>query len=145
MAAWKDLERRVARLLGGVRIPCTGAATADVVVGDRLAVECKYRTRLPVWLNGALDQVEGCAGDGRLPIVVLFEISRPRNSPRNYGDGRLPIVVLLERGRRTGDSLVLMRLSAFEDWFASGTPDRNPLSETNYNGQQTLSGGIRHE
>lgn len=122
MAAWKDLERRVARLLGGVRIPCTGAATADVVVGDRLAVECKYRTRLPVWLNGALDQVEGCAGDGRLPIVVLFE-----------------------RGRRTGDSLVLMRLSAFEDWFASGTPDRNPLSETNYNGQQTLSGGIRHE
>jgi len=122
MAAWKDLERRVAKLLGGRRIPCTGSAAPDVLVGDWLAVECKYRTKLPVWLSGALSQVEGCAGGGRLPIVVLFE-----------------------RGRRTGDSLVLMRLSALEDWFASGTPDRNPLSETNYNGQQTLSGGIRHE
>lgn len=102
MAAWKDLERRIAKLLGGRRIPCTGSAAPDVLVGDWLAVECKYRTTLPKWVSGALSQVEGCAG-GRLPIVVLFE-----------------------RGRRTGDSLVLMRLSAFEDWFASGTPDRNP-------------------
>lgn len=101
MAAWKDLERRVAKLLGGVRAGCTGKQNADVLVGDWLAVECKYRTKLPVWLSGALGQVEKCAG-GRLPIVVLFE-----------------------RGRRTSDSLVLMRLSAFEDWFGSGTPDRD--------------------
>lgn len=100
MAAWKDLERRVAKLLGGVRVGCTGAATADVLVGDWLAVECKYRTKLPDWLRGALSQVEGCAGGGRLPIVVLFE-----------------------RGRRTGDSLVVMRLSAFEDWFGDADAD----------------------
>lgn len=99
MTAWKDLERRVAKLLGGVRIPCNGAASPDVLVGDWLAVECKYRTKLPAWLSGALSQVEGCAGGGRLPIVVLFE-----------------------RGRRTGDSLVVMRLSAFEDWFGGGRP-----------------------
>lgn len=99
MAAWKDLERRVAKLLGGSRIPCNGSAAPDVLVGDWLAVECKYRTKLPVWLSGALNQVEGCAG-GRLPIVVLFG-----------------------RGKRTGDSLVLMRLSAFEDWFGSGKPE----------------------
>jgi hypothetical protein len=94
MAAWKDLERRVAKLLGGTRTGCTGEATADVLVGNWLAVECKYKAKLPLWLAGALAQVRGCAGDARLPIVVLFE-----------------------RGRKTGDSLVLMTLTDFEQWF----------------------------
>lgn len=76
MAAWKDLERRVAKLLGGHRVGCTGKATADVLVGDWLAVECKYRTSLPKWLKHADTQVRTVAGDTRLPVVVLFERGR---------------------------------------------------------------------
>lgn len=94
MAAWKDLERRVAKLLGGHRVGNTGTATADVLVGDWLACECKYRTSLPKWLKHADQQVRTAAGDTRLPITILFE-----------------------HGRRTGDSLVLLRLSDFEEWF----------------------------
>lgn len=92
MAAWKDLERRVAKLLGGHRVGCTGKATADVLVGESIAVECKYKAKLPAWLSGALTQVKECAGE-RLPIVVLFE-----------------------KGRKTTDSLVLMTLADFEKW-----------------------------
>jgi len=93
MAAWKDLERRVARLLGGKRIGNTGKATADVVT-PWLSIECKYRASLPTWLKEADTQ-----------------------SHRNAEDSKLPITILFEKGRRTGDSLVLLRLSDFEQWF----------------------------
>lgn len=106
MAAWKSLERRVAKLLGGVRTGNTGTACADVLVGDWLAVECKYKAQLPQWLKHADDQVQAAAGDTRLGMVVLFE-----------------------KGRRTGDSLCLMRLSDFEEWFG-GKGSYNPSQDS---------------
>lgn len=102
MAAWKDLERRLAKLLGGTRAGNTGAAGADVLVGDWLAIEAKYKAELPQWLKHADDQVQAAAGPRRLGMVVLFE-----------------------RGRRTGDSLCLLRLKDFEEWFGNGTRDAN--------------------
>ena len=88
---WKEVERRIARTLGGQRIGCTGEATPDVVT-DWLAVEVKHRKQLPQWLKDALAQ-----------------------SKRNAGDGQLAIVVLHEHGRH--DSLVLLALSDFVQWF----------------------------
>ena len=91
-ATWKALERRVAEVLGGERVGCTGQATADVLTPGGFAVEVKHREKLPAWLTGALAQAE-------------------RNAPEGY----LPLVVLHEHGRH--DSLVVLRLSLFTEWF----------------------------
>ena len=90
-ATWKNAERRIARAVGGRRIGNTGRATADVDAGW-LAVEVKQRKRLPVWLTSALAQARRNAGDGQLAIVTLHE-------------------------RYARDSLVLMALSDFCEWF----------------------------
>lgn len=71
-ATWKHAERKVAEILDGRRVGCTGKATADVLAGD-LAIEVKHRKALPQWLKGALEQAEGNAPDGRIPVVVLHE------------------------------------------------------------------------
>ena len=108
MAAWKDLERRIAKLLGGVRTGNTGVACADVLVGDWLAVECKYRAKLPDWLKHADIQVQAAA----------------RRATGADGAERLGMVVLFERGRPTGDSLCLLRLRDFEQWFGKQEAER---------------------
>ena len=90
-ATWKQNERRVAKKLGGRRIGNTGKPTPDVITGW-LAVEVKHRGRLPVWLKDALAQAKRNAGEGRLPLVVLHE-------------------------KYARDSLVVLTLSDFADWF----------------------------
>jgi len=89
--SWKRAERRVASLLHGERTGATGEATPDVV-SDWLAVEVKYRRRLPSWLKDALSQARVNASAGKLPIVVLRE-----------------------KGDRGG--WVLLGLGDFCDWF----------------------------
>jgi hypothetical protein len=37
--------------------------------------------------------------------------------------GQLPLVVLHEAGTRYGQSLALLRLNDFEEWFGSGIPE----------------------
>lgn len=94
---WKRVERRVASLLGGQRVPLSGRAPSlkgDVRVDDWLVVEVKHRQRLPRWLMEALAGVREAAGPGRLGIVVLHE-----------------------RGRR--HALVLASLRDFRDWFGA--------------------------
>ena len=100
-ATWKEHERRTARTLGGRRVGPTEYAGADVVVGDPpwLVVECKHRKRLPNWLKDALAQARATAGPNQLGIAVLYE-----------------------RGRH--DSLVVMSLSDFADWFGGGERGR---------------------
>jgi hypothetical protein len=91
---WKAAERAVARLLGGHRTPCSGAAGGADVDAGWCSVEVKHRRKLPVWLEGALLQAERSARDGQLAVVVLHE-----------------------HGRRYAHSLVVLRLGAFVDWF----------------------------
>ena len=93
-STWKDAERRVARKLGGKRVGCTGLETPDVVT-EWLVVEVKHRQRFPLWLTGALAQAVKHAKPEELPLAVLHE-------------------------HRKHDSLVVMRLSDFCDWFVSG-------------------------
>jgi len=94
-ATWKMCERQVARRLGGERAGPQGAASD--VNHPWLSVEVKHRQGLPEWLKDAMEQ-----------------------AARNCTDAdRLPIVVLHESGQRYGQSLVMMRLDDFCEWFAN--------------------------
>lgn len=82
MAAWKDLERRVAKALGGYRTGPTGTAVSDIV-GTPFSVEvkrCKREAVYAAWITQAREQgkkekkpwllVVGRHND-RQPICVL--------------------------------------------------------------------------
>jgi len=96
MASWKHAERQIAKRLGGRRVPVTGRAGQPDIAHPWLSLEVKHRRRLPQWLTMALAQAEQAAAPGQLPLVVLHEA-----------------------GTRYGQSLVLLRLAGFEEWFGS--------------------------
>lgn len=82
MTAWKDLERRVARALGGERSGPLGRHGSDAV-GTSFAVETKRTTRYSLrrsWIDQARRQAKD---EGRPWLLVVSE----------HGDRR-PIVVL---------------------------------------------------
>lgn len=82
MSAWKDLERRVARALGGERSGPLGRHSSDAR-GTRFAVECKRTTRYQLrsaWVEQARRQAKA---EGAPWLLVISE----------HGDRR-PIVVL---------------------------------------------------
>ncbi len=89
--AWKRCERKIAKRLNGQRVGPSGTSTADVV-NPYLAVECKERKELPVWLKSAMSQAVAAAKERQLPVVVLHEL-----------------------GARHGNDLVVVRLGDFED------------------------------
>lgn len=93
---WKASERRIARLLGGERVPVSGRGRGDQpdVRHPWLSIECKDRKELPAWLLDALAQAEAAAAPDRLPIAVLHEA-----------------------GQRHDRSLVVLRLADFVAWF----------------------------
>jgi hypothetical protein len=70
--AWKNFERRVAKVTGGERIPINGRQQLDIK-HPYLGIECKHRQSLPNWLfKDAWGQaVEGSTGEDLLPTVVV--------------------------------------------------------------------------
>jgi hypothetical protein len=72
---WKQTERRIASILGGVRVPVTGrqrGATPDVE-HPVLSIEVKSRKSLPGWLLDAMEQAQAASEDSRLPVAVLHQ------------------------------------------------------------------------
>ena len=100
MKDWKSCERRVAKLLGGKRVPVSGRSRGDCpdVEHPTLSIECKSRKKLPAWMEDAMRQAEAAAKNGRLPVVVLHQDRTP------YGEG-----------------LVVLRLNDFADYLKWGT------------------------
>jgi hypothetical protein len=96
---WKRSERRVARILGGKRIPVSGRQRGDVPDVDAgwISCEVKHRKRLPDWLLDAMSQARAAARDGQLAVAVLHEA-----------------------GTRHADNLVVLRLADFREWFGGG-------------------------
>jgi hypothetical protein len=94
MTTWKHVERQIAKRLGGRRVPVSGRAGRPDVAHPWLSIEVKFRRRLPQWLAKAMEQAEKAATPGQLPLAVLHE-----------------------SGTRYGQSLVLLRLADFEEWF----------------------------
>lgn len=92
--AWKRCERRVAKYIGGERVPITGRQRGDVpdVKHNWLSVEIKYRAKLPRWLYEARSQAEAAA--------------QPR---------QLPVQIYVERGMDVKDAFIVCRLSDFRD------------------------------
>jgi hypothetical protein len=72
VSAWKDLERRVARALGGERSGPLGRHSSDAV-GTPFALECKRTTRYSLrreWLEQARRQAKA---EGRPWLLVISE------------------------------------------------------------------------
>ena len=99
MKDWKSCERRVAKVLGGERVPVSGRTRGDApdVLHDHLSIEVKSRRRLPAWIEDAMKQAEASAKDGQLPVVVLHQDRAPY-----------------------AESLVLLRLQAFAGHLKQG-------------------------
>jgi len=72
--SWKKLEQKIAKKLGGKRIPCSGVSRdfkGDVIT-DKLLVDCKYGEQIPKriidWWKKVKDEAEKM---NRLPAIVL--------------------------------------------------------------------------
>lgn len=99
-ATWKHSERTIARILGLKRAGNSGKSTADCI-GGHLVVEVKHRKRgtFPSWVRDALVKVRAHAGGRKLGLLVLHT-----------------------EGERYGDSLVVMTLQDFADWYVAPAP-----------------------
>lgn len=91
-STWKAQERRVAKALGGERIPCSGSAQFREEKGDvyseRYEVECKYSSRT-----------------FRVITLLKTVISRAKVTKK------APLLVIREKG--TQGDYVVMRLEDF--------------------------------
>lgn len=97
---WKQVERRVAELLGGERVPITGRQGSDIL-HPWLAVEVKERKNFPRYVRKWLNQA--CIG-----AIV---------GQKQDGEDRLPIVVWHEKDTTHANDVVMMYLGDFIDWF----------------------------
>lgn len=72
---WKKVERKVAELLGGVRVPVTGRGRGDMpdVLHGILAIEVKHRDALPDWILDAMRQAEASRRGEQIPVVILHQ------------------------------------------------------------------------
>ena len=99
---WKAVERRIAKYLGGERVPITGRqrGSAPDIKHEWLSIEVKQRESLPAWVHDAMDQAT--SSQIFMPVEAKFQ---------------LPVVILHETGKRIEDDYVVLRLEDFRDWF----------------------------
>ena len=78
MTAWKNTERKIAKRLGGERVPITGRQRGDVpdVKHDIYSLEIKHRKELPKWIHDAMNQAKAAVRGAQVPVVVLHEAGR---------------------------------------------------------------------
>ena len=91
--SWKAFERRIAKRMGGRRIPCTGEKAGVDVDAGPFQYQCKLRKGVPAylrdWLSGIVE-----AGARR---------------------GSVGVVVWKAPNARDDDAVVLLRLRDWED------------------------------
>lgn len=100
--AWKACERRVAKYIGGERVPITGRqrGSAPDIQHPWLSPEVKYRSKtsgecIPKWLHEAMAQAEASARTRQMPCVIL-----------------------VEKGQEVGEAFICFRLrDAREHWL----------------------------
>ena len=93
--AWKQCERRVAKYIGGERVPITGRQRGDApdIKHNWLVPEVKYRKKLPEWIHDAMRQ-------------AVAAVRRP---------SQVPCVILCEKGKDTADSYIIFKLKDAKD------------------------------
>jgi hypothetical protein len=72
---WKSVERKIAALLGGERVPITGRirGSAPDIKHELFSIEVKHREHLPDWLLDAMNQADESNNGSQIPMVVLHE------------------------------------------------------------------------
>lgn len=93
--SWKAFERRVAKRMGGERIPVTGEREGADVVGGPFVYQCKLRRGMPAYLKGWLRGIVGAAA---------------RSEREATG-----VVVWKEPNGRDDDAVVVLRLKDWQD------------------------------
>ena len=93
-ATWKAIERKICAKFGGKRSGPTGKMGPDCVETAPFALQIKHRKNVPQWLTDAHVQ---CLND----------------APR----GTLPLLVLHPKGWAIGESLIVIRLATFIEWY----------------------------
>lgn len=106
---WKSVERRIAKYLGGERVPVTGRqrGSAPDIKHNWLSIEVKQRDKLPDWIHEAMDQAEKSITTIRSQELIDFHGSM----------SQLPISILHQTGNRIEDAYVVLRLKDFREWF----------------------------
>ena len=93
--SWKAFERRLAKKVGGRRIPCTGEKAGVDVIAGPFCYQAKLRRGLPSylseWLSGIVAAGERCGG-------------------------ATGVVVWKAPGARDDDAVVVLRLRDWQDW-----------------------------
>jgi hypothetical protein len=103
VSAWKDLERRVARALGGQRAGPRGRYGSDVV-GVPFAVECKRTVSDTGGIRGAwVHQARAQGAREGQPWVLVVSRHNDRR-PVAVCDFELFVELAREAGRIVGDS-----------------------------------------
>lgn len=136
MATWKDVERRIAKMIGGVRIPVTGRHNQETPDIDhpRYAPEIKHRAQLPDWLKALVSDTDCVVSLNDGTRVQLHSLgrylqnqSRParrchveRDTPAwikaaiqqttaaAKAHGKLPIVIMHQKNQRIKDCICLI-------------------------------------
>lgn len=106
---WKAVERSIASLIGGKRVPVSGRQRGESpdIAHNWLSIEVKHRRKLPKWIHDALDQAIKSVRGNQLPVAILHQ-----------------------KGQRFNDAFVVVRLSDFRDWFGDLTvPAPSPISD----------------
>jgi len=93
-ATWKAIERKICAKFGGKRSGPTGKMGPDCVETAPFALQIKHRKNVPQWLTDA-------------------HVQALNDAPR----GMLPVLVLHPKGWAIGESLVIIRLENFVDWY----------------------------
>ena len=127
--AWKAFERRVAKRVGGKRIPVTGERDGADVVAGPFVYQAKLRKGVPSylrdWLRGIVAAGERCGSTG--------------------------VVVWKQPGAKDDDALVLLRLKDWQDWHGcenveeekpAGSESGGPINSVH--GDQPGNGGDNH-
>lgn len=93
---WKAVERGIAAILGGERVPVTGRqrGSAPDISHRIFAIEVKNRKALPDWMHDAMAQAEASKRGEQLPIAIFHEV-----------------------GQEYGKSFVMIRLQDFQEWY----------------------------
>lgn len=91
---WKACERRIAKYIGGVRVPITGRQRGDApdIRHSWLSPEVKYKRKFPDWMHDAMRQAEAAKVGVQLPVVIMAE-----------------------KGRDAGEAFIMCRLKDFRD------------------------------
>ena len=119
--SWKAFERRLAKRVGGRRIPSTGEKEGVDVDAGPFVYQAKLRRGMPSYLK---DWLRG--------IVAAGERK----------GGSTGVVVWKAPNARDDDAVVVLRLRDWQDWHGVGDTESEKPAGTESDGPQFCSRGI---